>query len=455
MDFCPVCSLDLSLVKNKDFHVNSCFENNNKAEEIIEKITPQKPKAVPQKPVVQPIAQPLPKGEEVRVVPRKVSKPNNVPNSRKNGERKEIYVVCPYINCDFSSLTELFPSHVLTDHIEEPKQNYACPICSNQGLKYNPGPGSNLLIHISEAHTDFLDIYSDVNNKADEKYKKRRMSRSISTESWETETGSGSENGLIRFFNSSDDEEGFIAKRDYYPKFVPNKPIHVRNNKNLENDLDQAIDMSFLSEPKKEVVDDEIIEYWNDSQAEESTEDRKEQYSEKKIVLIEKIEKKETKTEPKKLIKAEVKKPIQIEEKKPIKQEEKKPIKIEEKKPIKIEEKKQIKIEEKKPIKIEDKKPIKREEKKPTTVSPPKRPMFINLEGHPKEYLAAAVNIEIIPDQECPICYDSFVMHQITSRLECFCLYHKDCIELWWTKKEQRTCPFHVFEKYEETKKKT
>jgi len=72
--------------------------------------------------------------------------------------------------------------------------------------------------------------------------------------------------------------------------------------------------------------------------------------------------------------------------------------------------------------------------------------MFIQVDGHPKEYIASRVIVDVVPNQECPICYDTFILNQVTSRLDCFCLYHQDCIELWWKKKSTRTCPFHAFQ---------
>jgi len=48
--------------------------------------------------------------------------------------------------------------------------------------------------------------------------------------------------------------------------------------------------------------------------------------------------------------------------------------------------------------------------------------------------------------EECGICYEEFVIGAVTARLGCFCLYHKQCIETWFTKKGTHSCPLHVDE---------
>jgi hypothetical protein len=43
--------------------------------------------------------------------------------------------------------------------------------------------------------------------------------------------------------------------------------------------------------------------------------------------------------------------------------------------------------------------------------------------------------------RECHICYEEFDIGDCLSRLTCFCLYHKDCIDEWFHKSKE--CPIH------------
>jgi len=45
-------------------------------------------------------------------------------------------------------------------------------------------------------------------------------------------------------------------------------------------------------------------------------------------------------------------------------------------------------------------------------------------------------------DKECMICYEEYEKGQMVSRLECFCVYHKSCLENWLSRKQ--CCPLHM-----------
>lgn len=45
-------------------------------------------------------------------------------------------------------------------------------------------------------------------------------------------------------------------------------------------------------------------------------------------------------------------------------------------------------------------------------------------------------------DRECLICYDEYEKGQMVSRLECFCVFHKNCLENWLSRKQ--CCPLHM-----------
>eukprot|EP01121_Diplochlamys_sp_Union-15-3_P001051 TRINITY_DN10912_c0_g1_i1.p1 TRINITY_DN10912_c0_g1~~TRINITY_DN10912_c0_g1_i1.p1 ORF type:complete len:199 (-),score=14.03 TRINITY_DN10912_c0_g1_i1:82-678(-) len=53
------------------------------------------------------------------------------------------------------------------------------------------------------------------------------------------------------------------------------------------------------------------------------------------------------------------------------------------------------------------------------------------------EILASDIN------KECPICYETFQRGQAAARLQCFCLYHKVCIDDWFSRKDVKECPLH------------
>lgn len=45
-------------------------------------------------------------------------------------------------------------------------------------------------------------------------------------------------------------------------------------------------------------------------------------------------------------------------------------------------------------------------------------------------------------DKECMICYEEYEIGQMVSRLECFCVFHKSCLENWLSRKQ--CCPLHM-----------
>jgi len=46
-------------------------------------------------------------------------------------------------------------------------------------------------------------------------------------------------------------------------------------------------------------------------------------------------------------------------------------------------------------------------------------------------------------DQDCLICMEGLKSGERVERLDCFCVFHKDCIEHWFQHKGARKCPLH------------
>jgi hypothetical protein len=62
-------------------------------------------------------------------------------------------------------------------------------------------------------------------------------------------------------------------------------------------------------------------------------------------------------------------------------------------------------------------------------------------------FLLPYYNIETLTDdinheQECAICFEPFYQQDIVARLECLCIYHKQCLDEWGRRK--RCCPLHM-----------
>ncbi|KAI5367502.1 Putative FYVE zinc finger, Zinc finger, RING-type, Zinc finger, FYVE/PHD-type [Septoria linicola] len=48
--------------------------------------------------------------------------------------------------------------------------------------------------------------------------------------------------------------------------------------------------------------------------------------------------------------------------------------------------------------------------------------------------------------RECPICYEDFQPGDELGRMECLCLFHRDCIRGWWERKGAGSCPTPHFD---------
>eukprot|EP00029_Vermamoeba_vermiformis_P010056 TRINITY_DN5215_c0_g1_i1.p1 TRINITY_DN5215_c0_g1~~TRINITY_DN5215_c0_g1_i1.p1 ORF type:complete len:316 (-),score=10.09 TRINITY_DN5215_c0_g1_i1:25-972(-) len=67
-------------------------------------------------------------------------------------------------------------------------------------------------------------------------------------------------------------------------------------------------------------------------------------------------------------------------------------------------------------------------------------PLAFGLMGRP-EY--AVSTFEADTKLECSICYCEFVKGSVSARLSCLCLYHKECIDSWFSRKQTNKCPYH------------
>lgn len=48
-----------------------------------------------------------------------------------------------------------------------------------------------------------------------------------------------------------------------------------------------------------------------------------------------------------------------------------------------------------------------------------------------------------VPDQECQICLLDFNKGDRVTWMDCFCVFHEECIETWFKKVSHRECPVH------------
>ena len=50
---------------------------------------------------------------------------------------------------------------------------------------------------------------------------------------------------------------------------------------------------------------------------------------------------------------------------------------------------------------------------------------------------------EDVPNKECIICFDNFYAGDEITRLDCWCMFHRDCIHEWFDKQNCVACPVH------------
>ena len=57
------------------------------------------------------------------------------------------------------------------------------------------------------------------------------------------------------------------------------------------------------------------------------------------------------------------------------------------------------------------------------------------------EYHSFSLNMSMTG--ECGICFEDFEKGQTVARLDCLCVYHKECIASWYKKSGEKRCPIH------------
>lgn len=62
----------------------------------------------------------------------------------------------------------------------------------------------------------------------------------------------------------------------------------------------------------------------------------------------------------------------------------------------------------------------------------------------PLAYASSTLSADDSKSGECPICFEPFLKGQEVARLPCLCVFHRSCIEAWFTKSEKRACPTHA-----------
>jgi hypothetical protein len=62
-------------------------------------------------------------------------------------------------------------------------------------------------------------------------------------------------------------------------------------------------------------------------------------------------------------------------------------------------------------------------------------------------FIYRASEKDCVDDAECTICLEEFEVGASMSRLECFCRFHKKCIQDWFVDHPGR-CPVHQHDGY-------
>lgn len=58
-------------------------------------------------------------------------------------------------------------------------------------------------------------------------------------------------------------------------------------------------------------------------------------------------------------------------------------------------------------------------------------------------FVVSETDTELLdPDRECMICFEEYKVGQTCARLECFCVFHKACLDNWLSRKQ--CCPLHM-----------
>jgi hypothetical protein len=61
------------------------------------------------------------------------------------------------------------------------------------------------------------------------------------------------------------------------------------------------------------------------------------------------------------------------------------------------------------------------------------------------DFAELALDRDMGPEVECAVCLETFARGQKVIRMECFCLYHSPCVQLWWKKNQGSiNCPTHI-----------
>jgi len=57
-------------------------------------------------------------------------------------------------------------------------------------------------------------------------------------------------------------------------------------------------------------------------------------------------------------------------------------------------------------------------------------------------FVVEQITVDI--DKECSICFEDFTKGSTICRLECFCVYHKTCLDAWFNRALVNVCPLHA-----------
>jgi hypothetical protein len=58
-----------------------------------------------------------------------------------------------------------------------------------------------------------------------------------------------------------------------------------------------------------------------------------------------------------------------------------------------------------------------------------------------RQYLCQILQSDV--KNECPICFEDFERGNTIARLPCLCVFHKDCIDIWFETSVDKNCPTH------------
>eukprot|EP01127_Copromyxa_protea_P011745 TRINITY_DN2979_c0_g1_i1.p1 TRINITY_DN2979_c0_g1~~TRINITY_DN2979_c0_g1_i1.p1 ORF type:complete len:356 (+),score=72.75 TRINITY_DN2979_c0_g1_i1:398-1465(+) len=348
------------------------------------------------------------------------------------------------MNCGKKYEARDFVTHVRAVHSQE-GQGFSCPICGLLGAVYAVGPQTNLIQHLQHGHPDIWSSSSEAfvpknippvihshSTKSQSVPIPKRPSHSPPVPGEREEKNKlpkerahgdpSASSGVKRTQRRSTGDRGEKRERDRKEKKDHKEQNDSKGNDELEGREKKEVQKG-QKEPKEESETKEKIE------GELKKERRRSKSSRKSESKDEKGEGKRSKGEN-----AEHKEHTEPKKSKHHKPAEKETEKGTPSRRSSTRSKKTDRSSEKKLTPhVEEKEKEKNIQAGPLMTTP-----TVSSSG---DYLISTCLHQL--EEECGICYDEFMEGAVVARLGCFCLYHKQCIEMWFSKKGKNSCPLH------------